>query len=792
MSQADDSALDYAAVTVQMRPSRVAVVVPLLDEWPQLSEAVLRQCAALWGGAGFILIPHRQGEVSPLWRRVAIAYDPDHVVRAELPLADLMDIAPLRFPVTVDGGAWTSEQVRATEPELTHRLSDHDAAAQNELASVCTPFFDELGEDAETEEPRDRLTHAHLGRGRGLASVQVHGKDALAIEFAPGASALASVWLRSVKGVVWPLDSADLPSEDPATDDLRRLVAGQVLAEPEKIDWYGSPGWAASLTGIVPLVHMDAPESSWVVVGSTFEDFALAHALARMNHYSVWLPDEWLDGSSPWASVARSILSREHTRMRRTGGKARVTSTSLATEDALARCEACKPYLTDDTDWIVSVSIDDVPADFGRLLLALGEDYDKPSALPVRRSDIGNRTLATPLPPLLPDTPGVPSGSNPWVTDVRFEGSTLPPGRGFPGRDFQAGDDVWWEHVRSSRDGISFMAGSNGFVSAGSNARQTAARPQLIAPSLQSWVESIARRFGHVAATSEAGHTAAVATSLWLSRRALADDLAGSRPIFATFLSTTTDHKVRYPNADGYLLGKDGYPTFEALVSAGRACGLDGAATRAHVDRLLVSGAVRRGLILRCTRCSKEQFSMSRGPGDVVTCVRCSRTFSMVRETWSGLHEEPQWYYDLDPTVRALIAEGGDVPLLAERWIARTVRGLQGVAEFDVRWSDGTKSEIDLLCTAGGEVVVGECKATPEIKAHEQRKKITSLLRIATLLGATEIVLASGEPGTWSSILVDRLNEAVTARPWPSGRSPRVRILSGLRTDSVADSRSSR
>jgi hypothetical protein len=41
-------------------------------------------CGRVWGGSGFLLIPHHNGRVSRSLRRLVRAYDPDYVVTLPL------------------------------------------------------------------------------------------------------------------------------------------------------------------------------------------------------------------------------------------------------------------------------------------------------------------------------------------------------------------------------------------------------------------------------------------------------------------------------------------------------------------------------------------------------------------------------------------------------------------------------------------------------------------------------------------------------------------------------------
>ena len=48
-----------------LRPARVAVVFDGGDDWQYWARLAIDAASQVWGGAGFILIPHRDGEVVP-------------------------------------------------------------------------------------------------------------------------------------------------------------------------------------------------------------------------------------------------------------------------------------------------------------------------------------------------------------------------------------------------------------------------------------------------------------------------------------------------------------------------------------------------------------------------------------------------------------------------------------------------------------------------------------------------------------------------------------------------------
>lgn len=50
---------------MMLRPARVAVVFDGRDDWHYWARLALYAASQVWGGAGFILVPHRDSEIAP-------------------------------------------------------------------------------------------------------------------------------------------------------------------------------------------------------------------------------------------------------------------------------------------------------------------------------------------------------------------------------------------------------------------------------------------------------------------------------------------------------------------------------------------------------------------------------------------------------------------------------------------------------------------------------------------------------------------------------------------------------
>ena len=93
----------YAEALFGLRPSRVAIVFPAdTPQWMFFARAALWEANQIWGGAGFVLVPHHGGEVSDTLLRAVAAYDPDYVVGHQVTWKELLAAYPEAMPQLVD------------------------------------------------------------------------------------------------------------------------------------------------------------------------------------------------------------------------------------------------------------------------------------------------------------------------------------------------------------------------------------------------------------------------------------------------------------------------------------------------------------------------------------------------------------------------------------------------------------------------------------------------------------------------------------------------------------------
>lgn len=154
--------------------------------------------------------------------------------------------------------------------------------------------------------------------------------------------------------------------------------------------------------------------------------------------------------------------------------------------------------------------------------------------------------------------------------------------------------------------------------------------------------------------------------------------------------------------------------------------------------------------------------------------------------TWRKPASEPRWYYDLHQVLRRLFADAGDVPILAAHHLRSQFPGLQALPEMQLKSEEFGLMEIDLIGGNADITIVGEAKSSPKFPTKGRKEKVESLIRMAKCVNADEILLVAGEPGSWSRSIIERFESALASETWVSGYPPRIRLITGARSEAVS------
>ena len=752
-----------------LRPARVAVVFDGGDDWHYWARLAIYAASQVWGGAGFILIPHRDGEVAPSLLQAASAYDPDHVVLLRITVRHFELARPGMQPLLLNGqpvtGAAREELVEKAGAAVIDDASGEKA--RQAVAAVCSPYRHQT----ESGDWTGELTALNADRtGGDLTPIS-------GLEGVPEGSRLAAPadWGGPLGVAVAARCGAlvePVPAGPPKMDDEERLDLvrwllsdGERGTPPYSAVWH--PAAAVSVLplglettfnwgrqGLTVLQRGFAPaRPAMLVAGDEAADFALALAWDRLYGRSLWLPSDW----QPSLDVSTSV-------------------DQAAEPPRFAVEEPCF-----DRD--------------GVRLLAVAGQFGHQFTVPVRK-DGGGVVMMMPSPAPAIEDPGLARSADlRWHVDLGLLGSAMPRGRGLDGQSlFAPGENIHLTNVRSSRDGITYDAARLDFVPAGTAPLSRLARPRLRELGLAEWARLLAGQSGLCFGLSSAGRRAEMLRQLWDGRDSFVGSMTGRLlPVLRAFQPSHARSSDAYPGGEGVVLlngVREGYLTFAGMLKfAGE--GITPGDLRDGVDGLAARGVVRRGLVLGCGTCGRPSFIAIGNLAQVNQCPRCGAANELAQAQWRDPVEEPSWYYDLHPVARELLADHGEVPLLLSRHLRSGSRRYDDVPELELRDASGSPAaEADLIAVGDDEVIVAEAKSNDALggSTREVRRAAAKRVRLADVLRADQIVLATTRP-EWSASSITEIRSAVTGHTWPAGLRPSVRLITGLGGDQVKDLR---
>lgn len=805
------SAPDFRSVRLGLRAPRAVITFDGGPGWEARAALALYAAAQVWGGSGFILVPEDAGTVSPAILRAVPFYDPDYVLGLCYAADETEAIKPRKstdYPVKIssnNGNLIAAGQSKA----ILMASSAYRRDAGGEIvcpadwishALIRSPFLTSWEEFPLPQRPAVLAAPAGVGGTLGLALAMRCGFAARPeLPFAePGAQSgtgdLAAMAQFSMLGPA--LDTAP-----PGLVDFLGGAAGSVAPQDQP------PAWADTEAGLALVQRASTrPRPKYLlVVGSGSADFALALAWDRMFKHAVWLPEAWLT-TQPYEQAVRKALFQLTAHSNAGAYELVVTSASMDEAQVRTALGPVWPPMPEPEPGTaagapaaagtgirfespVAISLRDP------LYLACSpEDYDISLALPTVNDGHGGFSFAAEVPVYTPGSDALRGPPRPfWQVDVEVSDAAVPPGRGIPGHVLCAvSGPARADWVRSSHSGVSFVAHSMGFVPGSASLRQAVARPRLRYPGMVDWVTEIARAQVPPVGVenSAAGYRAHILAQLWGGRARLASDIWQLGDLFREFKASSQKASEAYPDQDGVpLVGGDGILTFRAAM---RVLGglMPESEVRSHLDRLLDLSVVRRGLALACAECDRLAFIAVDALGQSNVCARCGASSPLTQSRWRHPFAEPEWFYDLHGAVREMLADNGDVPLLAARYLGAGSAIFADVPELDFRYPVGKPKEIDLVALADGAVIVGEAKKNASLgQAPDRKAAVTKLITIAGMLRSDQLLLCTTEPEAWNTSDTGLLRQAVVDHAWVDGRQPSLRVITGLGTPDLKDER---
>jgi hypothetical protein len=130
-----------ATLWMGLRAPRIAIVFDGGSRWHFWARQALHASTKLWGGRGFLLVPHANGLVRPELLAAARVYDPDYVVSLERTLDAVEQIDPGGLPLRYGGELLVGEERdRFIEQNGHFPLSEKaDEQARRLVAEYCSP-----------------------------------------------------------------------------------------------------------------------------------------------------------------------------------------------------------------------------------------------------------------------------------------------------------------------------------------------------------------------------------------------------------------------------------------------------------------------------------------------------------------------------------------------------------------------------------------------------------------------------------------------------------------------------
>jgi hypothetical protein len=425
----------------------------------------MHTCGGIWGGSGFLLIPHQNGQVTRGLRRLVRAYDPDYVVTLPMTVRQFEAVNPGVIQINDEGGKRLEGAERAAAIEQSGDMDVGDPeswSARRLLASDCTPhrhWFpggDQVGDGP--YEPTQHLSPEDHGPFTSIEQFgPLHFSDVGVPADLTGPWALAAALHLGFAGAP-PLP---FPAQSPVDEAGRTRLIREALRPPsygryrpkEEPTW--NSAWQPSETGLVKVGTWQGDQKPHlVVVGNTADDFALAqgwHVLFRNSH---WIPEANLLLERPRQSAAwmlgRDLANDAVYRNKRSF----LTSASvplgqlqqLAQEWYDGHIRSSWDGEPTDEDTVESEPdsrLECTPPerlnwDYGGML-AIEEDYDLPLALPAEENDQGDISLLVDLPPLTPSDSALKKAAGlTWEIDLHFLSAATPYSRGLSPRVLQA------------------------------------------------------------------------------------------------------------------------------------------------------------------------------------------------------------------------------------------------------------------------------------------------------------------------------------------------------------------
>lgn len=745
------------------RPGRAAVLLPNVGEgWPMVAKNALESLSLTWGGIGDILIPtDPTGMPLAIFKKLIRAFDPDYICGYLV---------------------YRSDPASTAEAAMAYRQSMNSLTpGVAEVKSWCSPFQFQSG----------YFPLASNGNPLGTPLVSltnfqelVETADIDLLSFDDYFELMVRMRFGGIPSTNDPRSSFDVDRVIPEANEDSFLGDFAMTSKTNRSGRAGGLGLFGGLSiaggaGRIPPLHRTAHGMGWIsysqqdrwviVIGDTCEDFCLALACDRLFTGATWLSERVASQERFRESVNFLLNSRRSLR----GQLADTIFTSASMNEV--EIEAFRSmYFTRDNDetytWSRVLVAEDLEVEQPKRL-ADGDSFRSVESSTCYIDESGTLTFGATLDSPIP---AVARKADPakiaWEIEVSVEGSQAPP-RGWLGPP-----DLLTTAQGNSQDAIDVRVGNNAIVyhshpisgstDSGWLLEQYLVRPRLRVPGATDVIRRLAESAGYDVRPSHLGRLNQLMLNLWGSLESTALDLLGPTwNLLSEFVvydsSRITDgrkessivfHGIPYLTASNAM----------ELLRTGDQTGRD------ILDRLIERNILRRGLLLRCSRCNWRDWYSADNFGQSFECKRCSHQNVIVVGRWQDPVLEPNWYYDLDHAVREGLGKNGRVPILAlEDLRSGSKHSFTYCTDFELvrNGNEEPELEIDFAVVRDGRIIIGEAKKNDCIEntRRSEDRKLTRLATVTCELTADEICFATSAQ-QWKELTKSTMRQVAESR----------------------------
>ena len=751
---------EWKRIDSLVRPQRYALLVNDTPYWHHTCQRAIETFTQLWGGAGFIIVPTDGNTIAEKFWEILENYSPDYMGSYKTTLRDLKWADPDEY-VSQTGrlrSEWISQGVDEESADRTIREQDTNLRIdelrlsdelKKELLDRLSPFhyarMDDRHHIYATSVPDFPFTQVKY--------ILPHSRSKPPTVYKPKelSEPVFNLMAKMRSGAITEQFEADIESSGIAvsdalsnipdndyltmlergdTDRLSRMLAEGEVSIPE--DFLSYLPNSLSLNGLGKYFkiepHREEQEYVTVVIGDKLEDFCFAFSLSKMLNNVHWLPDKPLQDAYRHLELIGRIVDAggevpdqdENTKIVRnlasnyaqkigyghhSDQKIILTSVSLTKGELNSRRRKILSLayvgINDPRSYIISRSSDEVDVSYiGRLLET--NNYANEQAMAFVNHESVER-----LHSIKPKNFNyIDAQHHRWIQSVQVDGFQLP---SLPslGNEVLKNTSSRYE-VRVGKDGIAYLLPGIAFF-VGNDVDTTLSRPEV---KLLSSREIFAHYF--------AGHYLVLPSD----KGRYFDDTVekfGSLDEAAKFFSNKKYSKLLDQFTDSRRGDEERRRDERIFLEySARAYmdikGIRKALGREHnagnlIDYLLSIHVIRRGLILRCHKCSCSAWYDNDSIGQEFECARCRTKQLILKENWKQ-PDEPSWYYSLAETVHQFYASNSHITLLGLRHIKATSRNFIYLPEVELREfrNNGRKLEIDIACIKDGKIYLGEAK----------------------------------------------------------------------------------